>query len=96
VNHVIPATAIEEVAAILYDIGEHQNTHTFEAVHSVLCDSARIILEAAAPHMPSNDEAKLAAIIILLDRFKWMETSDETGGYADEALSKIRVILDTP
>ena len=47
----IPVEAVEEVAAILYDIGEHQNTHTFEAVHDMLREDAKRILEATAPFM---------------------------------------------
>jgi len=54
----IPNAAVEEVAAILYDIGEHQNTHTFDAVHSMLREDATRILEAAAPHMLAEFEKR--------------------------------------
>ena len=68
--------------------------------HDVPPEVARLILEAAAPHMAARDEAKLAAIIVLLDPLErvtgWMATDDEAGRYAVEAINKIRAILDTP
>ena len=36
--------AVENLAARLYDMGEHQNTHTFEAVHDMLTEEARAII----------------------------------------------------
>jgi hypothetical protein len=87
---VIPDEAVEEVARHLAFYTDRPGTDwTVEA---------RAILEAAAPHLVAQYEAKLAAITALLDKFdavtKWMETSDETGGHADEAVSQIRDILE--
>lgn len=56
----IPEAAVEEVAAILYDLGAHQSANTFEAVRSILRDSAKLILEAAAPHMLAEYRAQIA------------------------------------
>ena len=59
-------------------------------------DTIREILEAAAPHMGAEDiaEVKLAAIIVLLDPFEKDAAWMENGGYAVEAIRKIRDILD--
>jgi hypothetical protein len=60
--------------------------------------AVRAALEAAAPHLELTNKVKLAAIIVALDQYakvtKWMETIDETGEYADEAIGKIRDILE--
>jgi len=84
-NHVIPDAAVEEVAAILYDIGEHQNTHTFEAVHAILKEDAARILEAAYPIMLSHEreETRLAHVDAVVNA----QTADKIQATVDAVLA---------
>ena len=103
-RQVIPEAAVEAAAKAIAEADPLWPDCAWEDAPDKLRDEALAMagctLEAAAPHIFAMDEAKLAAIIVLLDPFErvtnWMATDDEAGHYAVEAINKIRAILDTP